>query len=121
MQGAAGMVQAGGVELTAVAQMFADAVDRQRDAAREWLDNLGHVERAVADAGEGAAADALGQHLARTHEIFDRQLRFQRELFDQLQHAKQTDTLNGHAAVDPQTGEPLANGSQPETSDVPAG
>lgn len=88
VQDAAGLVQAGGAELTAVAEMFAEAVDRQREAAREWLENLGHVERAVADAGEGAAADALGHHLARTHEIFDRQLRFQQELFEQLRHGR---------------------------------
>ncbi|MCA9574502.1 MAG: hypothetical protein KC668_03670 [Myxococcales bacterium] len=94
VQDAAGLVQAGGTELTAVAEMFAEAVDRQREAAREWLENLGHVERAVADAGEGAAADALGHHLARTHEIFDRQLRFQQELFEQLRHGR----MNGHAA-----------------------
>ena len=98
VQDAAGLVQAGGAELTAVAEMFAEAVDRQREAAREWLENLGHVERAVADAGEGAAADALGHHLARTHEIFDRQLRFQQELFEQLRHAR-TSPRDGHTTV----------------------
>lgn len=98
VQNAAGLVQAGGAELTAVAEMFSEAVDRQREAAREWLENLGHVERAVADAGEGAAADALGHHLARTHEIFDRQLRFQQELFEQLRHGR----VNGHSSRDAQ-------------------
>lgn len=100
VQDAAGLVHAGGAELTAVAEMFAAAVDRQRHAAREWLANLGHVERAIADVGEGAAADALGQHLARTHEIFDRQLRFQQELFEQLRSREAHGaTVNGHVDV----------------------
>jgi hypothetical protein len=112
VQNAAGLVQAGGAELTAVAEMFAEAVDRQREAAREWLENLGHVERAVADAGEGAAADALGHHLARTHEIFDRQLRFQQELFEQLRHGR----VNGNSPRDAQPAAAV-NGVE---NDVPA-
>ena len=110
VQNAAGLVQAGGAELTAVAEMFGEAVDRQREAAREWLENLGHVERAVADAGEGAAADALGHHLARTHEIFDRQLRFQQELFEQLRNGR----VNGHSTHNGQSTPP--NGIENDVS-----
>ncbi len=81
---AAGLVHAGGAEMTAVAEGFAAAVEAQRDASRAWLESLGQVEAAVLRAGEGAAADVLGEHLAHTHEVFDRQLRFQTELFEQL-------------------------------------
>ncbi|MFO0692164.1 MAG: hypothetical protein U0230_01280 [Polyangiales bacterium] len=81
---AAGLVHAGGAELSSVAEAFAEATSRQERAAEEWLANLGKVEAAVAEAGESAAADVLGQHLAHTHELFDRQLRFQNELYEQL-------------------------------------
>ena len=81
---AAGLVHAGSAEFSSVAEAFSGAVDRQQRAAEEWLANLGRVEAAVADAGESAAADALGQHLAHTHELFDRQLRFQSEVYEQL-------------------------------------
>jgi hypothetical protein len=78
------LVQAGGAELTAVAEMFAEAVDRQRAAADEWIAQLGRIDEAVMRAGEEAAADALGQYLARTHELFDQQLELQEELLERL-------------------------------------
>jgi hypothetical protein len=81
---AASLVHAGGGELTAVAEMFAGAVDRQREAANTWIESLGRIDRAVVDAGEHAAVDVLGDYLARTHELFDQQLGFQQELFEQL-------------------------------------
>lgn len=81
---AAGLVHAGGAELSSLAQTFADAVDKYRAASDEWLANLGAMEASVVSAGEHAASDVLGQQLARTHEIFDRQLRFQSELLDRL-------------------------------------
>ncbi|MDD9943957.1 MAG: hypothetical protein OXU20_23140 [Myxococcales bacterium] len=85
MEQAAGLVQAGGSELVTVAETFAAAVEHQRHAAQQWLESLGEIERSVSEAGEAAAADVLGQHLARTHEVFERQLRFQQELIAQLQ------------------------------------
>src|SRR5690606_38897881 len=84
LRDAASLVHAGGAEMTAVAEGFAASVEAQRDAARAWLDNLGHVEAAVTRTGEGAAADALGEHLVQTQELFERQLRFQNELYEQL-------------------------------------
>ena len=78
------LVLAGGAEMSAVAEAFSSSVAEHREAAQNWLDDLGRVEEAVTRQGEGAAAEALGEHLTHTHEIFDRQLRFQRELFDQL-------------------------------------
>lgn len=84
LEEASGLVLAGGTEMSALAEAFAASVTEHREAARTWLDDLGRVEEAVARTGEAAAADALEEHLSHTHEIFDRQLRFQRELFDQL-------------------------------------
>lgn len=85
LEEAAGLVHGGGAEMTAVAETFGAAVERQRQGVESWLSSLGDIERSVTDAGEAAAADVLGQHLARTHEVFDRQLRFQQELLEQLQ------------------------------------
>ena len=81
---AAELVRSGGAELVTVAETFGAAAEQQRRAANQWLESLGDIERLVTDAGETAAADVLGQHLARTHEVFDRQLRFQQELIAQL-------------------------------------
>lgn len=77
-------IQGGGLELQAVAESFSKAVASQREGARQWLESLGDIERYALEAGESAAADALSQHLARTHEVFDRQLKFQEELLEQL-------------------------------------
>ena len=81
---AASLVHAGGAELTAVAQMFASAVDRHREAATEWLESLGTIEAAVEQAGESIAARGLGEQLDRARELFDVQLQFHRELLVQL-------------------------------------
>jgi hypothetical protein len=81
---AASVLKASSFEMGAVAELFAKSVDRQRDAAQAWLESLGELEGAVERAGRGAAADALGDQLASTHEVFARQLQFQRELFEQL-------------------------------------
>jgi hypothetical protein len=81
---AAELVQAGGAEMTAVAEQFGAAVERQREAADQWLESLGQIESAVDEAGRGAAAEALDRRLAATQEIFATQLEFQRELFQQL-------------------------------------
>jgi len=81
---AASAVRAGSAELGAFAQMFAESVDRHRDAASAWLDGLSRVDDAVLRAGEGAAADALRGQLAATEELFARQLGFQQALFEQV-------------------------------------
>jgi hypothetical protein len=85
---AAALLQAGGGELTAVAEMFASAVDRQREAATTWLESLGAVEAAVERAGENAAARALAEQLDRARELFDGQLEFHRELLVQLRSGR---------------------------------
>ncbi len=84
LEQASTLIHGGGAELAAVAESFASAVASQREGARQWLEALGDIERYALEAGEAAAADALGQHLARTHEVFDRQLQFQQELIAQL-------------------------------------
>jgi hypothetical protein len=84
VRSAAELVQAGGAEMTAVAEQFGASVERQREAANQWLESLGQIEGAVDDAGRGAATDALDARLAATQEIFATQLEFQRELFRQL-------------------------------------
>jgi hypothetical protein len=84
VQEAAELLKASSVELSAVAEMFAKSVERQREAASTWLESLGELEGAVERVGRGAAADALGDQLASTQEVFARQLQFQRELFEQL-------------------------------------
>ncbi|MET0340831.1 MAG: hypothetical protein ABW252_07500, partial [Polyangiales bacterium] len=89
---AAGTFQVASAEMQAVAELFARSIDRQREASDAWLESLGDLEGAVAQAGRGAAADALADQLASTQEVFARQLQFQRELFEQLR------TLRGGAA-----------------------
>ncbi len=81
---AASIVHASGAELGAAVAMFTESVERHNEAAQRWLTALGDVERAVLDAGEGAAVDVLGEYLTRTHELFDQQLGFQQELMQQL-------------------------------------
>ena len=81
---AANVLKANSIEMAAVAEMFAASVERQREAAKTWVESLGEIEGAVERAGRGAAADALGDQLASTQEVFARQLQFQRELFEQL-------------------------------------
>lgn len=81
---AAELVKAGGAELAAAVEMFTGAVEQHGEAAQRWLGGLSQVERSVEEAGEGAAVDVLGQYLARTHELFDQQLGFQQELYEQL-------------------------------------
>lgn len=98
IQDAAETLKASSVEMGAVAEMFAAAVDRQRDAAQTWLDSLGEIEGVVEQAGRGAAADALGDQLASTQEVFARQLQFQRELFDQLRVLRGGQGLDATAA-----------------------
>jgi ABC-type transporter Mla subunit MlaD len=83
---AAELVRAGGAELSAVAEMFADAVDRYRDASEGWRKTLVGLEDALARGGTGAgeAGQIMGTYLDQTREIFGDALRFQRELFSEL-------------------------------------
>jgi hypothetical protein len=85
---AGALLKASSVEMGAVAELFAKSVERQREAAQSWLESLGELESAVERAGRGAAADALGDQLASTQEVFARQLQFQRELFEQLRNLR---------------------------------
>jgi hypothetical protein len=78
------LLKVSGIELSAVAEMFAKSVTSQRETASVWLENMGELEGAIERAGRSAAADALGDQLASTQEVFARQLQFQRELFEQL-------------------------------------
>jgi hypothetical protein len=78
------LLHASGAELSAVATLFHQSVERQREAAQTWLESLGELEGTVERVGRGAAADVLGDQLASTQEVFARQLQFQRELFEQL-------------------------------------
>jgi hypothetical protein len=94
---AAVSVQAASIELGATAEAFVGAVERNQRAAEEWLANLGRVEAAVAEAGEEAASDTLAQHLAHMHDVFERQIRFQQEVFEQLR------ALRGARGVEPVT------------------
>ena len=81
---AAGAMLASGAELGALAEGFSASVEAHNEGAKAWREGLGEVEALIIEAGEGAAAEALSVHLERTHELFDRQLRFQRELLAEL-------------------------------------
>jgi hypothetical protein len=105
---AANLAQAGGAELSAVAEMFAAAVERQSEGAKAWLDSLTEVEHAVEMAGRGAAADALSGQLAETKGVFARQLEFQRALFEQVR-----DLRDEVSALRPE-----AQAAAPEASEV---
>ncbi len=95
VQEAATVLRASSVEMGAVAGLFHQSVERQREAAQAWMESLGELEGAVERAGRGVAADALGDQLASTQEVFARQLQFQRELFEQLR------TLRGASIAPP--------------------
>jgi hypothetical protein len=97
---AATLLKASSVELSAVAEAFTGSVERQREAASTWLESLGELEGAVERAGRGAAADALGDQLASTQEVFARQLQFQRELFEQLRSLRAPQSPPAHGERD---------------------
>jgi hypothetical protein len=97
---AANLLKSSSVELGAVAEAFAHSVERQREAASTWLESLGELEGAVERAGRGAAADALGDQLASTQEVFARQLQFQRELFEQLRSLRTPPAPSVHGERD---------------------
>jgi hypothetical protein len=101
VQEAAVIWQTSSAEMQAVAELFANSVERQREASDAWLESLGEIEGAVERAGRHAASDALAEQLASTQEVFARQLQFQRELFDQLRalRAVQSRVANGEQDV----------------------
>jgi hypothetical protein len=78
------LLRAGGGELGAVAEAFGVAVDRHRDASMAWMESLGTIDDAVAQAGERAGAGALSAAVARMDEVFERQIQIELELFTQL-------------------------------------
>ncbi|MGK0358238.1 MAG: hypothetical protein ACI9U2_000521 [Bradymonadia bacterium] len=77
------LLQSGGAELTAVAEMFATAVDSYRQASERSLTALVSVEQAMARQ-DGEAAGLLREYLDQTREIFGGAMRFQEELFKEL-------------------------------------
>jgi hypothetical protein len=97
---AANLLKASSVELGAVGEAFARSVEQQREAASTWLESLGELEGAVERAGRGAAADALGDQLASTQEVFARQLQFQRELSEQLRSLRTPPSPPAHGEHD---------------------
>jgi hypothetical protein len=84
VQDSAAIWQASSAEMHAVAKLFADSIERQREASDALIESLGDVEGAVERAGQHAAHDALSDQLSATQEVFAKQLQFQRELFEQL-------------------------------------
>ena len=77
------LLQTGGAELSAVAEMFATAVDSYRQASERSLTALVSVEQALARQ-DGEAASLLREYLDQTREIFGGAMRFQEELFKEL-------------------------------------
>lgn len=77
------LLQSGGAELSAVAEMFATAVDSYRQASERSLTALVSVEQALARQ-DGESASLLRAYLDQTREIFGGAMRFQEELFKEL-------------------------------------
>jgi hypothetical protein len=100
VQDAAAIWQASSAEMQSVAELFANSVERQREASDAWLESFGEVEAAVERAGRDAARDALSEQLASTQEVFARQLQFQRELFEQLRTLRAAPSGASHGEHD---------------------
>ncbi|MEO7093028.1 MAG: hypothetical protein ABI175_07250, partial [Polyangiales bacterium] len=81
---AADVLRDGGEDLTSVAQLFAGAVDRYREASDRWLGGLTALRVAAEQAARGDAQDLLGAYLDQTREVFDHSMQFQRQLFVEL-------------------------------------
>jgi hypothetical protein len=80
----ADVLRDGGEDLTSVAQLFAGAVDRYREASDRWLGGLTALRTAAEQAAKGDAQDLLGAYLDQTREVFDHSMQFQRQLFVEL-------------------------------------
>ena len=78
------LLTAGGAELSAVAQMLAEAVDGYREANERWMTTLAELEGSLGNTGEEQAGRLVGEYLDQTREVFGDALRFQRELFTEL-------------------------------------
>jgi hypothetical protein len=89
----AGLLRAGGAEMSAVAEMFTTAVDRYRDASDRCVARLAELDEAVDRAGKKAAIELLTDYLDQTREVFEHSLEVQRELFAELR------ALRGRAAA----------------------
>ncbi|MCB9544092.1 MAG: hypothetical protein H6703_16815 [Myxococcales bacterium] len=100
VRGAAELLGAGSVELSALAQMFAEAIDGYRAANERWITTLGELEGTLGRAGEDHTGRLVGEYLDQTREVFGDALRFQRELFTELR------ALRGE--VEPPRGEAAA-------------
>ena len=81
---AADVLRDGGEDLTSVAQLFAGAVDRYREASDRWLSGLTALRTAAEQAARGDAQDLIGAYLDQTREVFDHSMQFQRQLFVEL-------------------------------------
>jgi len=81
---AADLLRSGGAELSAVAEMFTEAVDGYRESNERWLAALGHLESTLDSNGDGSAGAIVGEYLDQTREVFGDAMRFQRELFTEL-------------------------------------
>lgn len=85
---AADLLKGGGAELSAVAEMFAGAVDAYRETSERSLAALARLEDTLGrSGGDGGAARLIGEYLDQTREIFGDAVRFQRELFTELRAA----------------------------------
>ncbi|MBW2698927.1 MAG: hypothetical protein JRE70_20745 [Deltaproteobacteria bacterium] len=116
----AGSVQAGGIELSAVAQMFGESVDKHCQGAAVWGESLGQVEEAVERAGQEVAAEAMRSQLAATEELFGRQLQFQRALFEQVRMLRWSGSWSAVSRSRTHSGRPSSVGNGPDCS-VPSG
>ncbi|MFN3196844.1 MAG: hypothetical protein ACE366_00305 [Bradymonadia bacterium] len=85
---AAELARASGVELSLVAELFTEAVDRYRGASEAWLDTLARLEGTLSSSGDGQSSVALGQYLDQTREVFSDSLRVQQALFAELRSLK---------------------------------
>lgn len=86
---------AGGIEMTALAERFADAVAAYKSANEEWLARLAHLEAARGERSEEDGEERLGEYLEQTREVFDRSLEMQRELHEGLRALR----VNGEAVA----------------------
>ncbi len=98
VQKAAGHVGAGGMELEAVAEMFAAAVDQYREISEKWLENLAAVvDRPAAQAAAPTEnAELMGGYLDQTRAAFDESLKIQRQM--QQEMFSELKTLRGEAS-----------------------
>jgi hypothetical protein len=75
--------------MQASAELFAASVAIQKEASEAWLASLRDVEEAVEASGRKAAGVTLGGQIDQMHELFARQLQFQRELFEAVRKLRE--------------------------------